>query len=195
MERKHRFKASKEKLLSRLKTITSKTQAEPDDALTHSEGTHPDDSLNNDDGSNGTNLGSMISGVGESLQALVNTSIKDLWNVAYENLRQENRALIGEYEAVLKESITVICGPPLQVFDLKINVKDQIGVILQRKIEEADKKSKKISVGNSDISIRDALNTTARFVGSANEFITKAVGGNPQASIAWAGVSILLPVS
>jgi hypothetical protein len=129
------------------------------------------------------------------LQILANTHIKDLWNVAYENLREDDKALVTEYETLLEKSVAAICGPTLQALDWKINMRDQIGVILQRKIEEAEKKSTKLKLKNSEISTRDVINTVARFVSSASEYITAAVNGNPQASIAWAGTSILLPVS
>ncbi|KAL6815059.1 ankyrin repeat-containing domain protein [Trichoderma sp. SZMC 28015] len=122
---------------------------------------------------------------------LDNTSIRELWNVAYENLREEESALIAEYEAKLQGSIIAGLGEALK---LKSNTRERMWAILQSKMNEVNENTTKFRVGSTEVKMRDAAQQILNVIGAANNYITQAVSANPSASIAWAGVSFLLPL-
>lgn len=134
----------------------------------------------------------------EALRVLVksttleNIPIRELWNVAYENLREEDNALIAAYETKLQGSVVAGLGETLKQ---TTNIRERMSAILQSKMNEVNKNIIKLKLGSTEVKMRDAAQLVLDVVGSANSYITQAVSANPYASIAWAGVSFLLPVS
>lgn len=124
--------------------------------------------------------------------ALDNTPIRELWNVAYEKLREEEGALVAEYEARLQGSVVAGLGGALK---LKSNTRERMWAILQSKMDEVNKNTTKFNIGSTEVRVRDIAQQVLNVVGAANSYISQAVSANPSASIAWAGVSFLLPVS
>lgn len=121
-----------------------------------------------------------------------NTPIRELWNVAYEKLREEEGALVAEYEARLQGSVLAGLGEALK---LKSNTREWMWAILQSKMKEVNKDTTKFNIGSTEVKMRDVAQLVLNIVGAANSYISQAVSANPSASIAWAGVSFLLPVS
>ncbi|OPB41143.1 hypothetical protein A0O28_0108400 [Trichoderma guizhouense] len=125
---------------------------------------------------------------------LDNTPIRELWNVAYENLREEESALIEEYEGKLQGSVIAGLGEALK---LKSNTRERMWAILQSKmneVNEVNENTTKFNIGSTEIKMRDVAQQIFNVVGAANGYISQAVSANPSASIAWAGVSFLLPL-
>lgn len=121
-----------------------------------------------------------------------NTPIRELWNVAYEKLREEEGDLVAEYEARLQGSVVAGLGEALK---LKSNTRERMWAILQSKMNEVNKNTTKFNIGSTEVKMRDVAQVVLNVVGAANNYISQAVSANPSASIAWAGVSFLLPVS
>lgn len=68
--------------------------------------------------------------------------------------------------------------------------------VLMRKMEQVNRDAWKLKFGDStEVEVKDIVEPVLKVVDKANDFITNALDGSPQASIAWAGVSLLLPVS
>lgn len=107
------------------------------------------------------------------------TSIRELWNVAYEKLREENSALIAEYEKTLQ------CSPAAGS-----NMKDQLRIILEKKMNEVNAKASKFGKTEAP-----ATEVVSKIMGLANDYVRSAARANSYTSIAWAGVSFILPVS
>ncbi len=120
------------------------------------------------------------------------TPIQDLWNLAYTNLRIEDEELIAKYEAQLSGNLSA--GLVLTLGS-KFCVKDHMHAILQRKMDEVNRDAWKLKFGSSDVQVREVVQPVLGVVNRANNFITAAVSANPYASLAWVGVSVLLPVS
>lgn len=118
--------------------------------------------------------------------------IRQLWNLAYDRLRKENEQLINNYEAKIRKnlgaSISHAIGP-------KISMRDQMDIILRNKMDEVNQNSWKLRFGSSEVQMKDLAQPILSVVNWANDFITGALTPNPCASMAWAGVSLLLPVS
>lgn len=120
-----------------------------------------------------------------------NTPIVELWNSAYEKLRKENKQLIDEYEAKLQESAVAALGP---VPDANGNRQKWMSQILQQKMEQIQKDAWKFMFLGSEIQPAETVESVLRVIKMANDSITATVVPSPYASLAWAGISVLLSV-
>lgn len=124
------------------------------------------------------------------------TPIHELWNLAYENLRESDEDLIVNCEAKLQRNFTAGLGSTLGLtLGSRADRRDQMSTILQRKMDEINRETWKLKFGSTEVQVKDLVQPVLAVVNWANEFIKSAVSANPSASIAWAGVSLLLPVS
>ncbi|KAL7803967.1 ankyrin repeat-containing domain protein [Trichoderma afarasin] len=119
------------------------------------------------------------------------TPIRELWNTAYEKLGEQDGALIADYEAKLTGSVTAGLG---QSFNLKQNRREWMQAILESKMEEVNKDDLKPGSGNFKTQAKGAMQLVLNIVNSANDYISNAASSNPYTSIAWTGVSFLLPL-
>ncbi|KAL6831718.1 ankyrin repeat-containing domain protein [Trichoderma camerunense] len=120
-----------------------------------------------------------------------NTPIVELWNTAYEKLRTENKQLIDEYEIKLKESVAAAMDP---VPDTKENRQKWMSQILRQKMEQIQKDAWKFMFLGSEIRPTEIAESVLRVIKMANDSITATVVPNPCASLAWAGISVLLSI-
>ncbi|KAK4060549.1 uncharacterized protein Triagg1_10674 [Trichoderma aggressivum f. europaeum] len=118
-----------------------------------------------------------------------NIPIGELWNLAYEKLQQEDSALIEEYEARLRGSVTAALGSTLAAEE---NKGRWMNVMLRCKMEEVQKNIWKFSFRSSEVQPAEVVQPILGVVKLANDFLTTALASNPYASLAWAGVSALL---
>lgn len=73
--------------------------------------------------------------------------------------------------------------------------REQMQFVLQRKIEEVNRDAWKLKFGSStEIEVKEMIEPALGVIKWANNYITQALSGSPQASMAWAGISLLLPV-
>ncbi|KAJ3572718.1 hypothetical protein NPX13_g4955 [Xylaria arbuscula] len=116
--------------------------------------------------------------------------IRELWDLAYINLRREDEGLVVEYENKLCGDLTagLAIGP-------NVSIRERMDTILRRKMEKVNEDAWKLKFGTSEVQVRDLVQPILGVVERANGFIKAAVSANPSASLAWAGVSVLLPVS
>ncbi|KAI0420326.1 ankyrin repeat-containing domain protein [Xylaria grammica] len=119
------------------------------------------------------------------------TSIRELWNEAYANLRKENQGLVAEYEDKLCGDLGV---GVVSTLGSEVSMRDRMHAILQRKMDEVNRDVWKLKFGSSDLRARELAQPVLGVVNRANNFISAAVSVNPYASLAWAGVSVLLPL-
>ncbi|KAL6832831.1 ankyrin repeat-containing domain protein [Trichoderma camerunense] len=148
------------------------------------------DPIDDQTGRNETNERSKVSKVEYAPSTLDDIPIQELWNVAYERLREENSALIAEYESTLKE---VVAAGVAQTLSFKANIREQMWTILQRRMEEVNDKTK-FKLGDHEIQMENTSQLILNVINSANNYISQAVGADPFASIAWTGISFLLPL-
>ncbi|KAI1428724.1 ankyrin repeat-containing domain protein [Xylaria sp. FL1777] len=119
------------------------------------------------------------------------TPIRELWNLAYTNLRKEDEKLVVEYEARLCGDLSA--GLVLTLGS-KVSIRDRMEAILQRKMDEVNRDIWKLKFGSSDVQVRELVQPILSVVNQTNNFINAAVSANPYASLAWTGISILLPL-
>ncbi|KAJ4858728.1 ankyrin repeats (many copies) domain-containing protein [Trichoderma breve] len=148
-----------------------------------------DDSIDDQTDRNETNERSKASKVDYAPSTLDNIPIQELWNVAYERLREENGPLIAEYESSLKG---VVAAGVAQTLSFKANIREQMWTILQKRMEEVNNNTK-LKLGDHEIQMNTSQ-LILNVINAANNYISQAVSGNPFASIAWTGISFLLPL-
>lgn len=112
--------------------------------------------------------------------------------MAYEKLRQEDAKLIQDYEAKIKEDLIASSGLSLSP---SINARERMEILLKNKMDKVKRDAWKLQFGESEIQIADILPVFASIASKANAFISTALVANPPASLAWGGISALLPVS
>jgi hypothetical protein len=118
--------------------------------------------------------------------------IRDLWNLAYERLREEDEQLIKSYEDKIQQNLNTVSSDPI---DSKSSVRDQMDAILRDKMDEVKKNSWKLRFGSSETQVKDLVQPVLAVINWANDYIAGVLASNPCASMAWAGVSLLLPVN
>lgn len=118
--------------------------------------------------------------------------IRDLWKLAYDRLRKEDEQLIKNYEAKISKNLSASIS---EAIDSKISVRDQMDIVLRSKMDEVNQNSWKLRFGSSEVQVKDLAQPILGVVNWANEYMSGALTPNPCASMAWAGISLLLPVS
>jgi hypothetical protein len=113
--------------------------------------------------------------------------IRELWNQAYDDLRAKEENLVKDYEAVLSGNLIIS--------ESNSGRAEQMKIILKGKVAEVNQNMWKLKFGANEIPVKDLMGPVVGIIGWANEYINAAVSANPYASLAWAGVGLLLPVS
>jgi muconolactone delta-isomerase len=119
---------------------------------------------------------------------------QDLWNEAYDDLRVKEEALVKDYEDTLSLHLKRKAGSIATISNFNIDRKKQMEEFLREQMEETNKNTWKLKFGGKDVPVKDLIQNVAGILDWANQYINGAVSANPFASIAWAGVGLLLPV-
>ncbi|KAL2167915.1 hypothetical protein VTG60DRAFT_653 [Thermothelomyces hinnuleus] len=122
-------------------------------------------------------------------QALDDTPIRKLWDLAYDKLREEEEGAILEYEKKLQ-----VCGDLGSVIGTGVPRRERMTGLLQRKMDEVNRDSWKLRFGSKEVLVKDLAEPVLGIISRANDYITGAVAANPYAATAWTGVALLLPV-
>lgn len=118
-----------------------------------------------------------------------NTPIREIWKVAYEKLQEEDGELIKNYETRLKNNVAVSL---VQMPPSKADQRDEMNAILKTKMDEINKN---VSSPTFVARAGEFAQLFLKVVVSAKDYIGEAASTSPYTSIAWAGVSLILPVS
>lgn len=112
--------------------------------------------------------------------------------MAYEKLRQEDAKLVQDYEAKIQEDLAA--GFSL-ILASNINARERMEIVLKNKMAKVKRDAWRLQFGDSEIQTSALLPIFASIASKANEYISTALTANPPASLAWGGISVLLPVS
>ena len=114
---------------------------------------------------------------------------EDLWQNAYKALEARNPDLVTRYKLALAapdDSQTDCAQMPLP---------ELVDTVVKKKLEDREQKQLVIHLGEKPIKVREQGEKVIKFILWSNKSISAAVSAQPYAALAWAGVSILLPVS
>ncbi|KAI3555710.1 hypothetical protein CABS02_04086 [Colletotrichum abscissum] len=118
-------------------------------------------------------------------------SIRKLWDVAYKDLQAEDKSLVQQFENDIRGNLSAGIGTLARSH---METKGWLGTILKHKIEEVNRDAWKLQFGSTEVQVEEVVKPVLAVVNWANDFVAKAVSSNPYASIAWGGVSLLLPL-
>lgn len=124
-----------------------------------------------------------------STSKLDKISIRELWSAAYEKLRHENAELITDYEAELHKNNAV--GLDLAPAS---NIRERMKAVLKNKMNEVNRDAWKLKFMSSELQIKHLVQPILGVVSLASGYIADGTSLSPCASLAWAGISVLLPV-
>jgi hypothetical protein len=122
--------------------------------------------------------------------------IHDLWNEAYEELKGKEKGLIKDYEVIMsKNLIGVVASTNSMFLGSNITRHEQMEALLEDKLAQVKSEVWKLKFGDKVVPVQDLAAPVVGIINWADQYVNAAVSANPYASIAWAGVSLLLPVS
>ena len=113
------------------------------------------------------------------------TENPDLWKSAYDKFREDEHDLLESYDNYVFGAATVNAYPS----------REDIETALTNLQEERERKQWRITVLNRDIKIRLQIERLANVLKWSDPLVKAGLNTQPYASLAWSGVSLLLPVS
>lgn len=122
--------------------------------------------------------------------------IAELWNQAYEELREKEPKLIKKYEEEISLQISTMVGATVAISGVgKVRRREQMEVLVKQKLKDDEDGKWRIRLGDDRIAIRDLAGYVVSIVDWGKDFVGAALESSPYGSIAWTGVCLLLPVS
>lgn len=115
--------------------------------------------------------------------------IRELWNEAYEELKLKEEKLIEDYEATLVGNVSAA------VLGSTVGKKDRIKAIVTAKMAEVKENTWRLNFGRNEIAVKDLAEPIVGIMKWADKNVGDALSASPPATIAWAGVVLLMPVS
>ncbi|KAI0428576.1 hypothetical protein F5Y09DRAFT_312761 [Xylaria sp. FL1042] len=153
------------------------------------------------DATNNPDLGSRPPSYhGDSLATL------SLWDRAYDSLRKSEPKLVEDYEDLLskdaQETSSASNDGPAQAMlleDMQRGTDGQsqqarLKTIIAVGLERIEEKKTRYTIAGHEFNLSSQIDQAARLVLWAKDWIGEAVKQSPEASIAWAGVCIILPL-
>ncbi|KAL1892390.1 hypothetical protein Sste5346_007128 [Sporothrix stenoceras] len=148
---------------------------------------------------------------GDSVASLVNhqesPATQSLWDRAYDALAKKNTELVKDYEKLLaKEEQTtssasrteppiqpvpprdVTCGPDYPSRQAQLNA------VIEQGLRRMEGTKPTYNIAGHEFVLTDQITQAANLLLWAKDWINNAVQASPQASIAWAGVCLILPL-
>lgn len=119
--------------------------------------------------------------------------IRELWNQAYEELKEQEGVLMRTYESVISEDLTTTSGSSLSVSDSKLKRQQQMEILLAQSLKKA-KETWKLKFRDQNAVSQDLTKLVISLISWADEYVSKAQSVSPYASIAWVGVCLILQV-
>jgi hypothetical protein len=133
-----------------------------------------------------------------------------LWDRAYDSLRARDKKLVEEYEELLSRELQTIASPKNVINDnsdeFQVHTENQIEdddhklrltqleTITSNGLLQLDEKKAKFNVFGHEFVLRDQLAQATQFIQTIKDAIDVAVRASPEASLAWAGFCVILPI-
>jgi hypothetical protein len=120
---------------------------------------------------------------------------EDLWDIAYENLRESQKRLILEYEKALAKESASKATSTFNFDNAKgLGRETQMADLVKERLKAIDDSKWRLKVGSKTVVIQEQIDRLVKVVTLAKDFFSSIVASTPQGAIAWAGVCVLLPV-
>lgn len=121
-------------------------------------------------------------------------SILGLWSEAYQDLKAQQSELVNKYEARLSNDPLMILSPISGLLGIQVSAQDQMATFLRKKMSEVEGKAWKLKFGDKEFRVKDLAEPVVGIIKWTEKYVDGAISANPYASVAWAGISLLLPL-
>jgi len=120
----------------------------------------------------------------------------DFWDRAYQLLRedQSQKSSLKKYEHILALEFGGQHQSPTASGGLTSSDKEKLLGMVAKKLERMEDEPWRIKVGDTSIELRPQFNRFVNAVIAVKDFVSAAVSSEPHATLAWAGVCIVLPL-
>lgn len=81
--------------------------------------------------------------------------INELWNQAYDELKETEEKLMQDYEKCLGGDISALASLTLSVLELKRRRQEEMANLLQKKVDEAKRNAWRLKFNSKDIPVKD----------------------------------------
>ena len=120
---------------------------------------------------------------------------KGPWALAYVILQKREPKLVEYYQTHLSLAQRNSSVDSSDTADADLSNPRSVESMMTRLLEDREQKQWKVSLLGKDVKIREQTEKLAKFLLWADPVVKNAVSTQPYAALAWAGVSLLLPVS
>ncbi|KAE9379860.1 hypothetical protein N431DRAFT_121252 [Stipitochalara longipes BDJ] len=123
--------------------------------------------------------------------------ISELWNEAYEDLRSnpKDQKLIKKYEDIMAIDFSTMVASTAQILaPVKVSRKDNMLRILDKKMTEVKDNKWRLRFHDHEVLVEDLAKPVINVIDIVDKYVSDAVSTNPYASIAWAGIGLILPI-
>jgi hypothetical protein len=130
-------------------------------------------------------------------EAQVVRPIAELWDEAFEKLKNDEKDLVQDYQRVLNrdKSLTSVFGSTSLLTGFKAPRKLQMRAVLQRKIDDVKSTEWKLKFKGHELAVKQLVEPVTSIVEWAEDCVGQALEASVYESLAWFGVCLLLPVS
>ena len=137
----------------------------------------------------------------DTITSGANTSVRDktknLWDQAFQLLWEDinKRQRLDRYEEIVLSELEV--GHESLRGTARLNDQDredQLAALVSKKLQIIDDARLRIHRGGKAVEVAPQIDRLVKAVLFAKDFISSAAGSEPHVALAWAGISVLLPV-
>ncbi len=121
---------------------------------------------------------------------------KDLWDRSHRLLREDksNRQLLVAYERILVSELNQGTLPVTSVDWGSRDQRKQVSNLIARKLKLIEESRWRLQLGKKTVEFKAQVDKVVKTVIWAQGFVSSAVSADPHSALAWAGVSLLLPL-
>ena len=121
---------------------------------------------------------------------------QDLWDRAHKLLREDKskKQLLIAYEKILLSELDKDVSPITSVDWGSRDRTTQVSCLIEEKLKALRESSWKLQLGKQTVEVKRQIEKIIKTVLWAQSFVSSAISADPHAALAWAGVSLLLPL-
>ncbi|KAG9499469.1 hypothetical protein J7337_007925 [Fusarium musae] len=117
-------------------------------------------------------------------------SIRQLWAVAYKSLRDEEDSPVTKFEDQIRRDLPDIADR----MSSDQSTKEWMSKVVETQMDQVKRDTLKLRFGNFEMEAQEVVKSVLAVVNWSKDYVSKALSSNPTASIAWGGVTLLLPL-
>ena len=125
-----------------------------------------------------------------------NDQPRDLWDRAHKFLREDksNSQLLLAYERILASELNSDASLVASVDWASRERSTQVSDLIAKKLKVIEDTRWRLQLGRETVELKAQVNKVVKTVIWAQGFVSSAVSADPHSALAWAGVSLLLPL-